>query len=169
MDKNIFLYKRKVGEVRKIEQPIRELGSHADEAAKFMLQSVVEKKRKLNSYEKILNYWKWMTFLSLAMFFIYLTLMIIQPNQTSTWGMISAFFDQTLHLLFLLFIFAQYGTVLYLKKKKDKAEDEFHAIRCEIIRKSIELWPQPSHWKERLHVYETMKKHFDINLYHEHK
>jgi len=52
--------------------------------------------------------------------------------------------------------------------KREKAEKEFHALRCEIIDKSKDLWKGES-WKERHKVFEMMQKEFDINLYHENK
>jgi hypothetical protein len=55
------------------------------------------------------------------------------------------------------------------REKKEKAEKEFHALRCEIIDKSKDLWKKEESWTSRHLVFEMMKKTFDINLYHENK
>ena len=152
-----------------IEEKIILLESHTDEATKQMLQNVIKRKLKFDKLQKRLKHVRIATFLLFALFLIYVTIFIAQPNIDSFGAIITAFINNSLHLYVLLFLFVLYGAVLYLIKTSDKAEIEFHALRCEIIRKSIELWPQPTQWQKRHHVFEIMQKEYDINLYHENK
>lgn len=62
-----------------------------------------------------------------------------------------------------------YCTSYYFKKKEEKSETDFHKLRCEIIQKSTDLWPQPDKWKARESVFHMMKHKYDINLYFESK
>jgi hypothetical protein len=78
-------------------------------------------------------------------------------------------FDGTYHILVVLLIVGGYATAQYYKKKEEKAETEYHNLRCEVIRKSTELWPQPIQWQKRHEVFSMMKNEFDINLFHESK
>ena len=83
--------------------------------------------------------------------------------------MFSSFVGQETNLYFLVAAGGLFGLMNLLKAKREKAEKEFHALRCEIIDKSKDLWKKEDEWKNRHLVYETMKKHYDINLYHENK
>lgn len=69
----------------------------------------------------------------------------------------------------LIFIIGLYGFMNLIRGKRDKAEKEFHALRCEIIDKSKDLWKKEDEWKNRHIVFEMMKENFDINLFHENK
>ncbi|MEW8986220.1 MAG: DUF2663 family protein, partial [Bacillus sp. (in: firmicutes)] len=62
-----------------------------------------------------------------------------------------------------------YGLMNLFRNKRDKAEKEFHALRCEIIDKSKDLWRKEEAWSNRHLVFEMMKKNYDINLFHENK
>jgi hypothetical protein len=152
-----------------IEPQIEGLNHHTDPVTKQMLQSVVDKKRKLEKFESYANQLRVYTFSCLALFLIYLTLFVIQPNINSIGTIISIFLDNIIHLFIILLISTGYATVRYFDKKADKAEDEFHALRCEIISKSTDLWPRPTSWSEREQVFEIMKREYDINLYTENK
>jgi len=152
-----------------IEPRIEMLNNHTDPVTKQMLQSVVDKKRKLENFENYANQFRVYTFACLALFLIYLTLFIIQPNISSIGSIISLFLDNIFHLIVILLITTGYATVRYFDKKADKADDEFHALRCEIISKSTDLWPRPTSWSEREQVFEIMKHEYDINLYTENK
>ncbi len=69
----------------------------------------------------------------------------------------------------LIVIFGLYGLMNVYRQKRDKAEKEFHALRCEIIDKSKDLWKKEDAWNNRHLVFEMMKQNYDINLYHENK
>ena len=69
----------------------------------------------------------------------------------------------------LMAVIGLFGLMNVFRQKRDKAEKEFHLLRCEIIDKSKDLWGKEDQWKNRHIVFEMMKKNYDINLYHENK
>ncbi|MGG4011906.1 DUF2663 family protein [Bacillus smithii] len=144
------------------------LDDGTDEATKQMLQNLIERKRKLDKLHK-----KQMFFLSL--FFLYTFLFIylfykklLIPYSDSAFQIISSFFDSRMMLLLLLAGAALLGAVKIFRDQKDKAEEEFHALRCEIIDKSKDLWKNDA-WENRYKIFEMMERKFGINLYHESK
>lgn len=144
------------------------LDDGTDEATKQMLQNLIERKRKLDKLHK-----KQMFFLSL--FFLYTFLFIylfykklLIPYSDSAFQIISSFFDSRMMLLLLLAGAALLGAVKIFRDQKDKAEEEFHALRCEIIDKSKDLWKNDA-WEKRHKIFEMMERKFGINLYHESK
>ncbi|MEK4223172.1 DUF2663 family protein [Bacillus sp. FSL W8-0116] len=144
------------------------LDDGTDEATKQMLQNLIERKRKLDKLHK-----KQMFFLSL--FFLYTFLFIylfykklLIPYSDSAFQIISSFFDSRMMMLLLLAGAALLGAVKIFRDQKDKAEEEFHALRCEIIDKSKDLWKNDA-WEKRHKIFEMMERKFGINLYHESK
>lgn len=153
----------------KIEKKISELNDYTDEVTKQMLQHSVEKKRKFEKLKARAYYMKLTVLFLLSIFLVYVYKTIVLPYSHSTELMISIFLDGSIYFFFVFVIGGLYGGVRYFDKKKDEAEDKYHAIRCEIIDKSKDLWKEPTQWRERQRVFEMMKKEFDVNLYHESK
>ncbi|NUK31224.1 YpbF family protein [Parageobacillus sp. VR-IP] len=137
-----------------------------DEVTRQMLIGVIEKKQKWERLKKKVFSLQLVTFGGFALFSIYILFYLIFPS--GTWAeLINGFLGKTVHLYILLLLFTSYWAVLYYKGKCDKAEEEFHSLRCEIIQKSIDLWKDEQQWKERHKLFEMMKKEYDINLYYE--
>jgi hypothetical protein len=155
--------------VIKIEDPIRYLSDHTDYVTKQMLTDVVARKQKFDMVERKLLFWRVMTISMISLFFIYIWAFIIKGNNYSFAVSISEILGNVIHLYILLLAGMGIGFINFYDKKKDKAEKEYHDLRCEIIKKSIELWPLPDKWIYRQEVFEMMKQEFDINLYHESK
>ena len=83
--------------------------------------------------------------------------------------MYNSFFVFVFIILSMLLLAFMYGGMLYYKKKMDKAEKEFHALRCEIIDRSKDLWKNDVAWKNRHILFNKFKDLYDINLFHENK
>ncbi|MDQ0157197.1 YpbF family protein [Robertmurraya andreesenii] len=152
-----------------MESSIILLDDRTDQATKQMLQKVVERKKKFDVFTFRHLLVMWTTVISAFLYFYYLYDTIAVPYSYSFAAMFSAFFNQTYNLYAMILIGGLYGLMNLLKEKKDKAEKEYHALRCEIIDKSKDLWKNEDAWKNRHLVFEMMKKNFDINLYHENK
>lgn len=152
-----------------METSILVLDDRTDKATKQMLQKVVERKRKFDAFKFRHLTVLWLTvFLAFSyIYFLYKTIAV--PYSYSFAAMFSAFVDQSFNLYAFVVIGGLFGLMNLLKQKKDKAEKEFHALRCEIIDKSKDLWKPKDAWKNRHLVFEMMKKNYDINLYHENK
>ncbi|WP_175639723.1 YpbF family protein [Metabacillus schmidteae] len=152
-----------------IEPSIQLLNNHTDEPTKQMLDHLVDRKRKFEKYKNKCFQAQFSTFILLMGFIVYLYAFIIKPTGGQIDVVFQMIFDNEIHIFFILLIVAGYATARYFKKKEDKSETEYHNLRCEVIRKSAELWPQPAQWQNRHEVFKLMKREFDINLFHESK
>jgi hypothetical protein len=151
-----------------VEDAIKNLESWTDEATKEMLQNVVKRKRKFDKYEKRHLIVVWLTVFGFIIYGIYLYITVYQPNSYSAAEMFNAFVSNSYNGYYLFALFGLFGYMNVLKKLLDKYEKEYHALRCEIIDKSADLWKGEG-WEKRHLVFEMMKNKYDINLYHENK
>jgi hypothetical protein len=152
-----------------MEAPIHSLDDKTDQATKQILENVVKRKRKFDMYKKRHTVTIWITIVIVSFFLLYMYFTIARSYSYSFAAMFSAFVDDTNNLFFLIASVGMYGYMNLLKEKKEKAEKEFHDLRCEIVDRSKDLWKQEEAWKNRHLVFEMMKKNYDINLYHEKK
>ena len=152
-----------------MESSIKMLDERTDQATRKMLQKVVERKQKYDRLESRHLIVMWSTILISFFYFIYLYYYLFQPYSYSFSAIFSSYVNQTSNLYLLIFIIGLYGYMNLIRGKRDKAEKEFHALRCEIIDKSKDLWKKEDEWKNRHIVFEMMKENFDINLFHENK
>ncbi|GKU81036.1 YpbF family protein [Niallia sp. NCCP-28] len=152
-----------------MEASIIKLNHHTDEATKEMLQKVVEKKRKFEILHKRHLFVMWLTILFAFLYFLFLYKHIALPYSHSMERMFSAFVEESFNLYAMTVIIGLFGFMNVLKQKTDKAEKEFHTLRCEIIDKSKDLWKKEEEWKNRHQIFEMMKKEYDINLFYESK
>ena len=142
------------------------LSELTDEVTKQMLLGVIEKKEKWERLKIKVNVLQVFTIIGFLAFFVYIAWKLIVPNETLA-SFIAAFLGRLEHLYILLLLFTSYGGVLFYKNKCDKAEVEFHALRCEIIQKSADLWRGEQEWNKRHKWFEIMKAKYDINLFYE--
>ena len=142
---------------------------YTDQATKKMLQKVIERKQKYDrlQFRHLIVMWTTIFLSFLYFYFLYKTVAI--PYSYSFYAMFSAYVNESIHLYALVVIVGLFGFMNLLRQKRDKAEKEFHALRCEIIDKSTDLWGDKEAWKNRHLVFEKIKKEYDINLFHENK
>jgi hypothetical protein len=152
-----------------VEQNIIMLDERTDQATRQMLQKVIERKRKYEhlKFRHIIVMWATVFAAFLYLYYLYQT--VLDPYSYSFAAMFSVYVDNSANLYYLVFTVGLYGFMNLLQKKRDKAENEYNALRCEIIDKSKDLWKQEDQWKNRHLVFEMMKSNYDINLYHENK
>lgn len=144
------------------------LDEQVDEATKRMIQHLVEKKMKFDHYKNthffILSFF---ILYCLTLLFISYTLVIV-PNEFSIMNSITAMLG-TKYLIFLFLLgVLLFGALKFYFEKKEKAETEFHDLRCELIEKSHDIWNE-EHWANRHQIFDEIKKQYDINLYYETK
>lgn len=152
-----------------MESPIKMLDDRTDQATRQMLQKVVERKRKYDSLKLRHLVVMWATVFFSFLYFYYIYKSIVIPHSYSFAEMFSKYVDRSQNFYALVTIVGFYGFMNLMREKRDKAETEFHALRCEIIDKSKDLWKKEDEWKNRHIVFEMMKKNYDINLFHENK
>lgn len=142
------------------------LSGITDEVTKQMLLGVIEKKEKLDQWKTKVKLVQIATIVGSVAFLAYVVWeILLSPRPASS--KVVAFFGETNHLFFLFLL----GTAIFVmgvyQKKCDKAEEEFHALRCEIIQKSADLWRTEDEWKKRHEWFTMMKTKYDINLFYE--
>lgn len=71
------------------------------------------------------------------------------------------------HYFFIVIIVTFHFRINYLKEKSEKAEKEYHALRCEVIQRAEDLWPHGAMWEKRHLFFKEMKDKHNINLYYE--
>lgn len=152
-----------------MESSILLLDEKTDLATKQILENVVKRKRKFDLYKRRHTLAIWVTMIPAFLFIVYLYVTIGKIYSYSFAAMFSAFVNDYNNFLLLVVTVGMYGFMNLLKEKKDKAEKEFHELRCEIVDRSKDLWKREDEWKNRHIVFEMMKKNYDINLYHEKK
>ncbi|WP_210365562.1 YpbF family protein [Bacillus sp. REN3] len=152
-----------------MEQEIVALDNRTDEATKILLQNVVDRKRKFDRYKSqhLLSVWITIGLSSIHLYFLYLH--VLKPYSYSFAEVFSMYVQNPANLYFLIFTVGAYGLMILLKEKREKAEKEYHALRCEIVDRSKDLWKKEEEWKNRHIIFQMMKKKYDINLYHESK
>lgn len=148
---------------------IKKLTNHTDEPTKEMLMQVVKRQDKYLSYKQKHMITMICLYSSLLFYLIYLYNGILKPNAYSFGDIFHVMINDSISSFVLLIIFGIYATMDYLYKKREKAEKEFHALRCEIIDKSTDLWKSEEKWQQRGVVFEMMRNTYDVNLYHENK
>lgn len=153
---------------RLMEKEIEQL-PFTDDPTKQMLHELVKRKKKYESYKQKCLTWQVITFGLCVLFVIYLYFTLYIPLNGQISSILTAFIGEKRNGIFVLIIGASYAFILYFKKKEEKKEKEFHALRCEIIDKSTDLWQTEETWKERDRVFAFMKRKYDINLYFESK
>jgi uncharacterized membrane protein len=152
-----------------MDERIKQLNHLTDAVAKQMLQSVVDKKQKFDKANEKEKRVRWLLIGCLGLICIYLLFSFQQLSLVTYRSVISFVLSSFYHLIIILIIFSLYYYLLEIRKKSEKAEKEFHDLRCEIIQKSADLWRGAEAWRERQHVFSMMKKEFDVNLYYENK
>lgn len=140
---------------------------YLDEVKKVIFTNLIESKISYNKAKKTENQWKYTSFFFLACFILYFTYFTLLPAWPLPNKMLALFLDDRNHLFLILLCVGSFGIFGICRKKYDKADKEFHALRCEVIRRSEELWPTDREWEERFKLYEWIEKEHDINLYHE--
>jgi CRISPR/Cas system-associated protein endoribonuclease Cas2 len=142
---------------------------NADPVTKRILENVIKRKSKYDLFKKRHKLAVWITLMLGTLFFIYIYFTIVRNYSYSFEKMFSEFVNNQNNLALLIVTIGTYGYMNLLKGKMEKAEKEFHELRCEIIDRSKDLWSRQDEWENRHFIFEMMKKDYDINLYHEKK
>lgn len=148
-----------------MERSDKEFGEWTDQATEQMLHNLIDKKRKFDKAKKEHLYTLWGTLFASFFFLYYMTKFVLSPYSNSFATMFSVFVSNSLHLIMTLILVVLFGATKILFEKKEKKEKEFHDLRCEVIDRSKDLWKEEA-WKKRHHVYDKLKKEWDINLFH---
>ncbi|AKU32794.1 MULTISPECIES: DUF2663 family protein [Bacillus] len=145
------------------------ISRYMDQPTQKMIETLIKRKRKYEGFAKQCKRWQWTALLSLAILLFYFVITANSGGSLQPEAMIATLLGHEVFLFWIMAeVFAFYASYYY-KKKEEKAEDEYHKLRCEIIQKSTDLWPQSNQWEEREAVFHFMQTQYDINLYYESK
>jgi len=148
---------------------ILQLDNRTDMATKQMLENVVKRKDKFERFKFRHLISVWVTIGMATFYFGYLYYTVGVNYSYSFAAMFSAFVNDSNNLFFLTICVGLYGLMNLLREKREKFEKEYHALRCEIVDRSKDLWKKEDEWANRHLVFDMMKKEYDINLFHENK
>lgn len=143
---------------------LSEADKYVDEPTRKMLEAVIKRKQKFEQYKKHVFRWRMVCFVC---FFI--LCMTLFGNYSESGTILNHLLSDSFSFFWILAIAFSYGASYFFYKKEDKAENDYHKLRCEIIQKSTDLWPLPQKWETREAVFRIMKESYDINLYYESK
>ena len=130
-----------------------------------ILRQLVQRKAKQDALKRKLVWWG-MIFLSCIVFasiFVTMQLHSVSTGERtyndlmkspSLWGVALA-------------VFGTYWQFFLTRKSFEEAEEEYEALRMDVLNRSTELWSTEEQWEMRHLVFEFMKEQFDINLYYE--
>ncbi|MED3725163.1 DUF2663 family protein [Priestia filamentosa] len=152
-----------------MDKEIQALDHRTDEATKFVLQSVVKRKRKFDTLTKKEKKLQGLLLLLAVGIMGYTWFSLQTLEQLTFQSVLTHMLERSIYFMFILVMGSLFFYLKYVHEKCEKAEKEFHELRCEIIQKAGEYWPQPTRWEARQAVFAMMMKKFDVNLYHEHK
>jgi hypothetical protein len=130
-----------------------------------LLKTLVERKQREEYYEKQLTKWGITVFVFLFLGFLYIFVKGL-PLLVNFSELSKVLYDPIIWMITAAIIFSYYK-LSKCKKSCKKAEEEFEKLRLEIIKRTGELWSDEKQWENRHFVFEFMKSHFHINLYHE--
>ena len=140
-----------------------------DGTTKKVLLKIIEKKKKFDLLKNRHLSVMWLTIFSAFCYFIWLYKHIAIPYSHSFAVMFSVYVEESWNLYILLLLIGAFGYMNVLRQKRDKAEKEFHDLRCEFIDKSKDLFGNSKEWKSRHELYNRIKDSYDINLFHQAK
>ncbi|KAB7672907.1 DUF2663 family protein [Bacillus sp. B1-b2] len=134
-----------------------------------ILLKLIEKKKKFDYLKSRHILMLWVTIFFTSLYFMYIYKHIAMPYSYSFASMFSAYVSHIFNLYALIIVIGSFGFVNVLKQKREKAEKEYHELRCEIIDKSKDLITNSDTWENRHEIYNVLKNQYDINLFHQAK
>lgn len=151
-----------------MEMLFQKLDDQTDQATKRMIKNLIERKLKFDRYKNLHLFLLTITCLyCLALSYVCYKYVII-PDELSAVEAISSIIGTTYFTYLFIVGAILFGSVKIFYERKEKAEQEYQDLRCEIIDKSRDLWQEDS-WSDRYQIFEQIKMEYDINLFHESK
>ncbi|TWI54610.1 DUF2663 family protein [Halalkalibacter nanhaiisediminis] len=131
-----------------------------------MVKELVIRKNKLEKLEKAKVNWSLFTLMCLAIFLLFGYQLIIGQNGSFGNSILTEFTKSPFLFVLLLLFTISFIEIHFFEKKATKAENEFEALRMELIERNTELWPNDESWEVRDRLYSYMKDKHNINLYY---
>ncbi|WP_458412657.1 DUF2663 family protein [Schinkia sp. CFF1] len=140
---------------------------YLDEVGQVIIQDLCKLKTKYEKKESELKLLRMMMLISAAIFIGYVLIFTVLPFRFQYGVMISRLINDGYHYLFIAVLVTLHFRFRFIEKKAEKLEKEYNALRCEVIQRSEELWPEGEKRAKRHHFFKLMKEKYKINLYYE--
>ncbi|ABV62702.1 ypbF [Bacillus pumilus SAFR-032] len=115
------------------------ISRYMDQPTQKMMETLIKRKLKYEGFAKQCKRWQWTALLSLAILLFYFVITANKGGSLQPEAMIATLLGHEVFLFWIMAeVFAFYASYYY-KKKEEKAEDEYHRLRCEIITKKHRL------------------------------
>lgn len=124
-------------------------------------------KRKHEKKEAELKLYKAVLLTVAAVFLGYVLIFTVMPHRFQYGLMVSNLINDVYHYFFIALLVTVHLRLKFIEKKADTAEKEYNALRCEVIQRSEELWPEGERREKRHLFFKEMKEKYKINLYYE--
>ncbi len=138
-----------------------------DEVGQVIINDLKKLKKKHQKKEAELKFYKGAFILIAALFLAYVLIFTVLPYRFFLSSMISVLINDVYHYVFVGMLITVHYRIKFIDKKTEKAEKEYNALRCEIIQRSEELWPEGEKRNNRHRFFKEMIEKHDINLYYE--
>lgn len=142
-------------------------GGYVDEIGKVIIKDLQKLKKKHEKREKTLTIYRTVLFITAVIFVAYLLIFTVVPYWNLYGLMVSKLINNEVHYILIGILVTVNILVKYGEKKAEKAEKEFHALRCEVIQRVDELWPVGEKRNNRHLFLKEMLEKYNINLYYE--
>ena len=138
-----------------------------DEVGQVIINDLKKLKKKHQKKEAELTFYKGALILIAALFLAYVFIFTVLPYRFYYSSMISVLINDVYHYIFVGMLVTIHYRLKFLDKKADKAEQEFNALRREVIQRTEELWPEGEKRNNRHRFLKEMLEKHNINLYYE--
>jgi H+/gluconate symporter-like permease len=110
------------------------------EDVKKMLDTLKERKEKMDSTKKIRNRYFIFLFSFICIFFIYFYSIVIPSSKNNALNIIEDLLNSSFNVLFLIIVVTTYTFSIHYSKKASKAKNKFDDLRLEVIERLYSTW-----------------------------
>lgn len=140
---------------------------YLDEVGQVIIKDLCELKKKHDKKEAELKFYKGGLLLASVLFLVYVLFFSVVPYRFHFNSMITVLINNVNNYFFIALIVTFFYRMKFIEKKAESAEKEYNALRCEVIQRTEELWPDGERRQKRHLFLKEMKDKYNINLYYE--
>ena len=140
---------------------------YLDKVGQVIVKDLCELKKKHDKKEAELKFYKSGLLLASVLFLVYVLFFSVVPYRFHFSSMITVLINNVYNYFFIALIVTFFYRMKFIEKKAESAEKEYNALRCEVIQRTEELWPDVESRQKRHLFLKEMKDKYNINLYYE--
>lgn len=142
-----------------------QFGKHMPAVTAKVLQELMDRKDEVTRWKNAAAKATLFLFVLLAVFLFYV--FVIKQGLLSRFspGMFRETLSDPFIWLLAIGLIACFFRLRHVTAKYEEADDDYEALRCELIERSTELWPKLDQWEGRDRYFAYLENEYDINLY----